>query len=762
MYIKKNNQDKIKTIFYTKDQIIKEYWFKITSTIKDIFNYFENHIKDEGYSLKSNYKIFQKRDYEDYTISFLMKKEINDIILDGEIWLEVEEEIFFDDDNDETFYTLLHPKINPFGFVEYNSLKSRIKIIECPEDTYNYYKLNKFTKESAFCNSINSLYMSGGEVSGRAINNFWIINKHNYKINKMAMPIFKKYHSMLYIPDNFILIAGGDSLNSTIYDIENQEFINWAYMNKKHFQPGLLIFGDYVYAFSALNDVNENNNYFEKTNLTSKNPKWNIIYLNNKLNNIKMNCHFFGISKFSYGNILFVGGEKNNPNYIYNPLDNEILISNGKNSSVPFWDKSFYKISKKYNACIPLNFNNNYKMAFLDKEKESLIEVKCDQNTGFVPFNLNGNNNNDNSGNIFIKSTIKNIKTNQNINIQIGSNPKELFKKNLYTNHKTNEGFKFNDEKIIVDNIYDGTKIEEKNKNTNNRNYHKKSYLYIPDTFVAEQIIDRQIDLVNNSYNDKINIEKHFSNENDDMNRDFNEEDLSKKEFIVFDDLKSIKDNNKYIPSYRNRGLNKKAFLYIPNNAIEDQIINRELIPSENYNSSINYNNQNKKILANNKINKDEEFPSNEINHVIEDNVIITYENSYNPNHDFKRKHDKGKQILYIPYSSIDDNIIYRKVDFNDNKIKDESNSKKKENSKPYMKKTIDSNKSTISRNDERKNSDILEEGKNEIINYFGGGNEIIKTKKNQYKNKVKIYLPEYAIEDSNINREIISDKKSF
>ena len=42
MYIKKNDQKKIKTIFYTKTQIIKEYWFKINSTIKDIFNYFEN------------------------------------------------------------------------------------------------------------------------------------------------------------------------------------------------------------------------------------------------------------------------------------------------------------------------------------------------------------------------------------------------------------------------------------------------------------------------------------------------------------------------------------------------------------------------------------------------------------------------------------------------------------------------------------------------------------------------------------------------
>ena len=41
-------------------------------------------------------------------------------------------------------------------------------------------------------------------------------------------------------------------------------------MNKKHFQSGLYLNGDYVYAFSALNDKNNNNNFFKKTNLTSK------------------------------------------------------------------------------------------------------------------------------------------------------------------------------------------------------------------------------------------------------------------------------------------------------------------------------------------------------------------------------------------------------------------------------------------------------------------------------------------------------------
>ena len=69
-------------------------------------------------------------------------------------------------------------------------------------------------------------------------------------------------------------------------------------MNKNNFQPGLLISGDYVYSCTALNDINKNNNYFEKTNLTSKNPKWEIVYPKYE-NNVKLNSYFFEYLNFT-------------------------------------------------------------------------------------------------------------------------------------------------------------------------------------------------------------------------------------------------------------------------------------------------------------------------------------------------------------------------------------------------------------------------------------------------------------------------------
>ena len=758
MYIKKNDQKKIKTIFYTKTQIIKEYWFKINSTIKDIFNYFEKHIKEEGYSLKSNYKIFGQKINELYTISELIKKQNNDMVLDGEIWIEVEEEIFFDDENDETFGTILQPKINPFELIEYNPIKSRIKIIQCPQDIYNYCSLNKFTKESSFCNSSNSLYMSGGEISGKATDNFWIVNKNTYKITKKSMPIYKKYHSMLYIPENFIFIAGGDTLNTIIYDIENQEFVNWANMNKKHFQPGLFIYGDYIFAFSALKDKRENYNYFEKTNLTSKTPKWEKVYPQYDNSLITFNIHFFGISKCSDGNILFVGGEKKGSNYLYNPMDNKIFLSPGKNTNIPFWDKSFYKISKKYNVCIPLDFNINYQLAFIDKETESLIDVKCNKNSGAINFNVEKDKE---PGNIYIQSTIKKPNNKQNIKIQIGINPKNQMKKNneYESNNKNdfyndNEGIKLDEERIIIDAGYNN---KENNENSNpiksNKNYHKNSYLYIPDTFIDEQIIAREIDLEGKEKNNKNHNnynEEENNNEEDINDNNYDENDIMKEEYIFIGDLNGTNENEKM----KNHNLKNKQFLYISNNVIADQIINRELQLNDNENY-VNLENTNINIKEEILKKKMESREEQEIEEIEEegDKIIINYDNGNIENDFQKKKSYINNKFLYIPYSSIDDQIIERKVNINNNK-NHENNIKlltKRENSKH----STNSGRNNL--NLENNNNEILKESESKIIDYLNNKEES-KIKKPHIEKK--IYLPEYIIEDQIIKREIITDKQ--
>ena len=477
-------------------------------------------------------------------------------------------------------------------------------------------------------------------------------------------------------------------------------------------------------------------------------------------------------------------------------MDNILSKSNGQFTNIPFWDKTFYKISKNYNVCIPLNFNSNYKLAFLDKEEESLIAVQCNTNTGAVNLNLEKDNM---EGNVYIQSTIKNIKNKQKINIQSGVSPKNIMKKiNQYNknnknddkedinnnsfndNNQNDEDKKFDSERIIIDTCYDNT---ENTENVfpvkSNKNFQKKSYLYISEYFVDDQIINREVDI--NYKNNKNNSEKkennnkiedinkgnnnNNENNNDNINigNDYNEEDFTKEEYIFIGDLNGIDENEYSTPFTKKNISNYKKFLYVPTSAINDHIISRELILSNNEKSYKN-NSENKNI-----INADILIPEIKIEkegEEEEEKIEINYGDNYLENDYCKLKPDKNRIFLYVPLTSIDDNIINRKVEINEKINKSLTNG---ENPKPYLKKRIESNKVRLSTTSEKKNDLNLD---NEILN----GNEILnegeipnysKTERGEtnfkkYKNERKMLIPEFAIEDQIIKREILSDKKSI
>ena len=781
MFIKKNKTDikYIKVVFYTKTQIINEIKFKANSSIKEIFDYFRNNLRNEGYSLKSNYKIFSKKVNEYDTISNLIKMDKNDILIEGEIWIEVEESLSLDDENDETFKKILQPKINPFELIEYNPLKSKIKFIECSKDFILFHSLNKFTKESAFCNSNNSLFISGGEMAGKAINNFWIINKNDYKIIKKIMPIEKKYHSMLYIPDSFIFIAGGNSLETLVYDIEKQVFIKWANMNKKHFQPALFNYENYVYAFSALNSDDINKNFFERTNLTSDIRKWEKIFPNfdKKVDKNKLVNHFFALSKSVNGNILFIGGEKNNKNYLYNPITNTFSLAPGKNAVIPFWDKTFYKISKRYNVSIPLNFCMNYKLGFVNKETQSLYEINCDKKTGEIKFNLDiGKEKNNNSGNIYIQTLVKNIKNRQNTNIQIGLNPRNIIKKNqnnndydyFYEQKINNDNFINNynnidndeinlgEEKIIIDNFHsvienNDHSVQSKSKN---KNYtQKKSQLLIPDSAVDEQIINREIDLNGDEAQENINNFEKLNSNNINKNLNNNDEEISKEELIFVGDLNEEYEDDNKIHYYKKYSSSQKPFLYIANSILDDQIINRQLIKNDEE------KNENLENIINKK-NNEEASESLNNNQNEEEILSLNYDNNEYEKNDFsreKKNKNKNNKCLYIQFSSIDDQITDRKVNINENDkndIKQKKNIMKKEDSKPYIRKKVERSKNAF--NSAKKNVNTLNESEIIINNHLNTEGNELKTKIRQ--NSLKIFVPDYVIEDQFVNREVCPD----
>ena len=756
-YINKTPYSKIKIIFNTNDgSVIGEKYFDINTKLKNIYTFFDNNFSNKGYKLKEGYKLFDKKISSNNTIYDLLiiKTNSKNIPNNSEIYIEVSQNINIE--NEEIYNTILFPKLNPFELIEYNSLNNKIRYIKCPGQTINFCSLYKFSKESAFCNSEKDLFLSGGLYNGKTLNFFWIINKTNYQIIKKTMPIFKKYHSMLYIPDNFVLITGGDTLSTYIYDIENKQFIRWASMNKKHFQPGLIIVGDYAYAFSSLSDKEEENKFFEKTDLTSKNPKWEKIFPLFDIYGIKNDFYslHFGVVQKNEDEILIIGGEQNKNRYVYNTIVNKMYLSDKNNYEISFWDKTFYDINNKYKLGIPLSFSQNHTLLLLNKQNENLIKAICSSNT---------KNNKDNFYDVLIDN-----------NKDEGDEGIIMIKNNYVLDNDINNNNIFEEEIIFTE---DFSKKNEDIKLNKNKEHNKKEHLFLPNYIIVEQFINRELNLSN---------EKKINNDNYNYNKE------KGNDYVIYEVYEEKKDNNEKAIKRENR----HNVLYLPNSIIDDQIVNREIISSndKDNNDIEDIKNKNEEIIyieSDQKISDEEEnknkyssfkkpyikkeifyipisaleeqiiqrellkFKRKKKNIELTDNnnfinneeILINYNNEEEKENEINKANSqcplKKTSILYVPMSSFDEQIVNRVVD-------SMNNGENEENTKPLIKKKIYKIKI-----DESKDNEILKE--NEIVNEIYN-EENIKDNSKYFiirKNKAKIYIPQNIIEEQIINREV-------
>ena len=722
--MRKNKNSKMKIVFkLDTGKNIDENYFDINTKLKDIFIYFENNFSFQGYKLKKEYKLFSTKIKPNNTLYYLIRLENklnnNNTLINKEIYIPVMQEINNENENEEIYDTILFPKLNPFELIEYNPLKYEIRYIKLSSQIIDFCSIYKFSKESAFCNGEKDLYMSGGLYNGKSLNYFWIINKKDYKIFKKTMPMYKKYHSMLYIPDNFILIAGGDSLSSFIYDIENKQFIRWAYMNKKHFQPGLILSDDFAYSFSSLSDKKNDNNFFERTDLTSKNPKWEKIFPifdNGYLHDF--NSLFFGVSKCDSDDIILLGGEKNKNRYKYNPIVNKMFLCEQKNMEISFWDKNFYNINDKYKIGIPLNFDKEHALYLLNKKNENLKKVICSPKNNtkdvydVIIYDTEYNEKKENEeGIITIKNNEDILLEEKEIIISEDFNEKKdelklhkkYSKKNYFylpnyiiveqfIDRELNNDNNNKENNLIINEIY----FDKKDENEDNKKRTiNKYYLYIPNTIIDEQIINREVIPLNNRYNNNneiIYIESNFTEKINDKN-------ISSKKPVI-----------------------KKEIFYITNSDLEEQLIQRDLLKFHKKKKNIELTQKNSEDNINNKLK--------------EDLMVVNYNNEKEKNDLNINNYNRKINRLYLPLSSFDEQILERKVDINSNEPKIK---------KKIYKINLNNNINDIG---VVKEKEIINELNNEINNKNEENNKII-------KNKAKIYIPLYIIEEQVISREI-------
>ena len=709
--------------YYTNSKILCKKEFGSFAHFGSVLNYFERNIKNNNSQINLKQKYFlNDKEIEDNDLlinliqSLDKNKNKNQIITEANLSIEIEEKQKNNLGFEKTsiYSKILQPKSSPFGIYILNPKDYSIflKQFSFKEEIDN--ELNKLNENSAYCNSTNDLYVSGGIYNNNCINNFWIINNESFGIKKLNMKYPKANHSMIYInhnDDELIFVAGGDDLKTFYYNIENKKFVNWGNMNYKHFRPALIHIGDYLY---CLDTSEKDGIIFERTNLNDIRNKWDKIspdFENKKLKNFT-NVGF-AANLCINGKILLCGGDSVNMNtYLYDAYKN-MISSNDKCEDIlfTFTDKNFYKIKNNSSIALPYSLN---------EEKEILISNKNEYSLDKM--NLTKKDKNKNEKLIFDN---KYLKTQESL---IGNVTIE-FKTEEINDEKENGEINNFDKISNIENIDNIGQSNYSNEEIKTKTI-KSCFTYIAnnDNFInykKEKKLNK-----NNDINFKYDIEKEENSEGNERNvinrkklkRNYAE---AKSEIkLNFNDIEGFfepEGNNFFYDS----NLSKFTDIKANNESFNSNNINHktnEIKKQNNINNYINNisNNKdsnNKKIINN--IESDIEININKDNDIIDDNeikdkeskkekvIICNKDNNNNNIIDNEEKITKGNNL-----ETNDDH----KINAQDNKDLKNINAEEKENKKFSEECKNNSNDEAPIKTDENKDVEEYEE-ENIIIN---------------------------------------------
>ena len=278
------------------------------------------------------------------------------------------------------------PFNDPFEVFVFTKLDKSLKIQTYDPSIVNNLKLCNYSPSSAYCNGNNHLFISGGETKdGELIDNFWEIDLTSQNIAEPVQIPPKKDHSMIFIPDNYVFVVGGDDKKTFYFNTENGEICEWADLNNIRREPALERISNNLYCFDNINKGNNDVFTVEKTDLTSNKPLWHLLApkMNFSSNGLqRVNQKFFGVSKDEEDNIIFLGGNMDNSsqsnelsNYKYNISSNAIEMSKVPYRKYNFKEKTFLTYNKNVNFILP-DFNKQHpEVVFYVKNKNKLEPI---------------------------------------------------------------------------------------------------------------------------------------------------------------------------------------------------------------------------------------------------------------------------------------------------------------------------------------------------------------------------------------------------
>jgi hypothetical protein len=315
-------------------------------------------------------------------------------------------------------------------------------VYECKKNTFQVKKFEQsvldfdtLNSSCSYCNGDNKLFVSGGlDNNENILDKLWIFDLIDYNVDNSIQISPKKNHSMIYIPKNYIFFVGGNDEKVFYLNINEKKIENWENLNKKRTEPALIQVNDFLYVFDNINKDEDNNQFeltFEKTNLLTSKPKWELIKprLSGEILQTNIIPKFFGVSKESDNSIIFLGGilldELDNRDeakyYKYSIKDNIIEFSNIPFVNVRLNEKCFLSFNNKNNIYFILpDFHKKCpQVVFYIKNKNSLKIIDYMPNAKNEEKRIIQNNNqrlNRENNNIFKKYDFNMPRSSEKIN----------------------------------------------------------------------------------------------------------------------------------------------------------------------------------------------------------------------------------------------------------------------------------------------------------------------------------------------------------
>ena len=284
---------------------------------------------------------------------------------------------------------LTFDKPNTFGLFIFNKMNNSTLSFEY--STNIYLQLKTVNQFSAYCNALNKLYISGGELSNNIITDSFLsidltqVQQNIFVPTQLCNLRKKRYwHSMIYIPEKYIFIIGGpNEVDVELYDMEKNVSVIDSRLNTDRCEPSLILVNEkYLYTFFGFHLYESFINTIERCNINKRKRYWEMVNykLSNTPNLVKA---FFGVS-YVGNNIILVSDKENQndlkPNYIlspgqvYNDTISDEGILNSKSTRL-FGEKFFIPFTEE--ESINLAFKSGEPKMFIVNNINGAINELC-------------------------------------------------------------------------------------------------------------------------------------------------------------------------------------------------------------------------------------------------------------------------------------------------------------------------------------------------------------------------------------------------